>query len=258
MSPKINNHKAINNYVQLLNTMIQVTQQDSEANLALARETKELAAASKQDSSAMKIIAFLTTVFLPGTFVAVHALSISAVKILIKSQTLFSMPFFNWDAESVSHAANSNFWFYWAVTGPLTLATMFIVIAWAVWRYRKTEKLREEARESPVLGSNFYFEKGKNGSRISVDPGEEEEMAETTKRPFVMPNFMQNTFKTRRQSSMGKKGGLGRGDALVRRDTFESVEIGRGPPLVRRGTQFSTMSERGAEKQGTLNTVDIS
>ena len=155
-SPKINNHKAINNFVQLLNIMIQVTQQDSEVNLALARETKELAAASKQDSSAMKIIAFLTTVFLPGTFIAVHALSISTVKILIKSQTLFSTPFFNWDADSVAHAANSNFWFYWAITGPLTLATMFIVIVWAVWRYRKTEKLRKEARESSVLGDKYF------------------------------------------------------------------------------------------------------
>jgi hypothetical protein len=37
----------------------------------LAKDSKELAAASKQDSSAMKIIAVLTTLFLPGTFVAV-------------------------------------------------------------------------------------------------------------------------------------------------------------------------------------------
>jgi hypothetical protein len=226
----------------------------------------------------MKIIAFLTTIFLPGTFVAVRHPFTSPHPILIKPQTLFSMPFFNWNADSASRAANSNFWIYWAVTGPLTLATMFIVIVWAVWQYRKTEKLRKEARESSVLGnnnyseSNFYFEKGKNGSRISVDPGVEEEMAEKTKQAFVMPNFMKrrrensysyrrsngkNTFKTRRLSPLGKKEGLGRGDGLVRRDTFDSMEISRGPPQVRRGTQFSTVSERGVEKQSTFNTVDL-
>jgi hypothetical protein len=128
------------------------------------------------------------------------------------------MPFFNWGADSVSQAANRNFWIYWAVTGPLTLATMLVVIVWAMWRYKKTEKLRQEARESSVLGnnnyseSNFYFDKGKNGSRISANPGKEEEMAEKTKQAFVMPNFMKrrrensyrrsngkNAFKTRRQ-----------------------------------------------------------
>jgi hypothetical protein len=202
-----------------------------------------VAVASKQDSSAMKIIAFLTTIFLPGTFVAVGHPFTFPHQVLIKSQTLFSTPFFNWNADSVSQAANSNFWIYWAVTGPLTLATMFVVIVWAMWRYKKTEKLRQEARESSVLGNNysessFYFEKGKNGSRISVDPGEEEEMAEEVKQPFVMPNFMKrrrensyrrssvkNTFKTRRQSPLGKKGGLGRSDGLVRRDTFDSLEM---------------------------------
>jgi phosphoglucomutase len=48
-----------------------ITQQDSQVNLAVARESKEVAVASKQDSSAMKIIAFLTTIFLPGTYIAV-------------------------------------------------------------------------------------------------------------------------------------------------------------------------------------------
>jgi hypothetical protein len=46
-------------------------QADTEINIGLSKDSKELAAASKRDSSAMKIIAFLTTLFLPGTFVAV-------------------------------------------------------------------------------------------------------------------------------------------------------------------------------------------
>jgi hypothetical protein len=39
----------------------------------MARDSKELAEASKRDSSAMKIIAVLTTLFLPGTFIAVSS-----------------------------------------------------------------------------------------------------------------------------------------------------------------------------------------
>ena len=143
------------------------------------------------------------------------------------------MPFFNWNASSVSQAANSNFWIYWAVTGPLTIATMFVVIVWAMWRYKKTAKLRQEARESSVLGnnnfseSNSYFE---NGSRILVDPGEEEEMVEKPKQAFAMLNCMKK---------MGKDN--------YRRDTFNSMEIARRPPQVRIGTQFRMMSERVAE-----------
>lgn len=37
----------------------------------LAADSREIAAASKRDSSAMKGIAFLTMVFLPGTYIAV-------------------------------------------------------------------------------------------------------------------------------------------------------------------------------------------
>jgi hypothetical protein len=47
------------------------SKRDSELNIEIARDSKELAAASKRDSAAMKIIAVLTTVFLPGTFISV-------------------------------------------------------------------------------------------------------------------------------------------------------------------------------------------
>jgi len=40
----------------------------------MAQDSKEIAAASQRDSSAMKIIAMLTTLFLPGTFIAVSHL----------------------------------------------------------------------------------------------------------------------------------------------------------------------------------------
>jgi hypothetical protein len=191
------------------------------------------------------------------------------------------MPFFDWNTDSVSQAANSNFWIYWAVTGPLTLATMCVVVFWAVWRYKKTERLRKEARESSVLGnnnseSNCYFEKGRSQSHISVaaiDPAQEEERTEKVKQAFEMPNFMKRmrqdsyrrsdvrtSFKTRRASPPGRKASLARPNWLMRRNTFDSMEIARGPPPVRRGTHLSTISEmakRGTKKQSTFNTVDI-
>ena len=48
-----------------------IAQEDTKVNISLAKDSREIAAASKQDSSAMKIIAMLTTLFLPGTFMAV-------------------------------------------------------------------------------------------------------------------------------------------------------------------------------------------
>ena len=48
-----------------------IAQEDTKINISLAKDSREIAAASKQDSLAMKIIAMLTTLFLPGTFMAV-------------------------------------------------------------------------------------------------------------------------------------------------------------------------------------------
>ncbi|KAL4757464.1 uncharacterized protein BDW70DRAFT_153304 [Aspergillus foveolatus] len=48
-----------------------ITQNDSLLSTSIAQDSREIAAASKRDSSSMKIIAFLTTFFLPATFVAV-------------------------------------------------------------------------------------------------------------------------------------------------------------------------------------------
>ena len=48
-----------------------IAQRDSLRHIEIGKDTKEVAAASKRDSSAMKTIAVLTMVFLPGTFVSV-------------------------------------------------------------------------------------------------------------------------------------------------------------------------------------------
>jgi hypothetical protein len=51
-----------------------IAQQDVTLSIGVARDSRELAAASRGDSSAMRIIALLGTVFLPGTFTAVRPL----------------------------------------------------------------------------------------------------------------------------------------------------------------------------------------
>ena len=70
----------------------------------------------------MKTLAAVTVVFLPGTFVA----------------SMFSMSMFDWQANEVSQIT-PRFWIYWAVTLPLTLAT---VCAWYAWNNRRAALIR--------------------------------------------------------------------------------------------------------------------
>lgn len=101
------------------------------------RLNAKMAAASSRDSAAMKTLAFLTTLFLPGTFIA----------------TVFSTGMFNWHIDSESQRAATErandsqsqannlelpeestisnlFWVYWAVSIPLTI---LVAIGWRVW-----------------------------------------------------------------------------------------------------------------------------
>ncbi|KIX02237.1 uncharacterized protein Z518_08176 [Rhinocladiella mackenziei CBS 650.93] len=87
----------------------------------------QLAALSGRDSTSMKILAFITAVFLPATVVA----------------TLFSMDMFDWqnatsknvvsssdEDNGQTHTVSPQFWIYWAVTIPLTIVTL---AGWAIW-----------------------------------------------------------------------------------------------------------------------------
>ncbi|KAK6510483.1 hypothetical protein TWF506_009589 [Arthrobotrys conoides] len=82
-----------------------VTQQDAYTNILIAQE-------AKRDGSSMKIIAALTTFFLPATFVA----------------TIYGMAFFDFQDGVFSVASNT--WIYAAVTVPLMLAT---ILVWYMW-----------------------------------------------------------------------------------------------------------------------------
>ncbi|KAF8856396.1 hypothetical protein BDZ45DRAFT_594255 [Acephala macrosclerotiorum] len=84
-----------------------LAQRDNRLNIEIAR-------ASKRDSTAMKTIAILTMMFLPGAFIA----------------TLFSMNMFNWQAENGENVLSAYFWVYWVITVPITAIVLLIWMAW--------------------------------------------------------------------------------------------------------------------------------
>ncbi|KAL4990782.1 hypothetical protein BDW68DRAFT_185504 [Aspergillus falconensis] len=73
---------------------------------------------AQQDSNMMKTVAVVSMVYLPGTFVS----------------GLFGTNFFSFQADpGNTWLMADEFWLYWAVTLPLTLATVAI---WAIWHWR--------------------------------------------------------------------------------------------------------------------------
>ncbi|KAL8788932.1 MAG: hypothetical protein Q9213_001455 [Squamulea squamosa] len=106
-----------------------IAQNDSRTNIAIADASRRIAFETRRDSDAMKTIAALTMVFLPGTFVA----------------TLFGMVFFTVDSSSsTKFHVNSLWWIYVAVTLPLTLLTIGV---WRGWLHmvRRSRKQDEES-----------------------------------------------------------------------------------------------------------------
>lgn len=67
------------------------------------------------------------------------------------------MPLFDWTA---SDPRRSRFWVYWAVTGPLTLVTMLLVILMVVWNDKKAPEkmaevsLRPESEKAETLSNS--------------------------------------------------------------------------------------------------------
>lgn len=111
-----------------------------------AEYSASLAADSKRDSTAMKAIAIITTVFLPATFLA----------------TFFSMSMFDWDANNSSSPKVSKYiWVYWVIAIPMTVVVMFLWV-WLsrlenrnpVKRSRRVnERLEEESKEPNILNA---------------------------------------------------------------------------------------------------------
>ena len=113
-------------------------QHDLALNIQIARDSRNIAAASKadssamrtisfaakRDSSAMKSIAWVTLFFLPGTFVS----------------TMFAMPLFHWEDDG-EPIATPRLLIYFAVTLPLTAITIFFWL-----RFEGQEKISATKR----------------------------------------------------------------------------------------------------------------
>ncbi|KIN06847.1 hypothetical protein OIDMADRAFT_139651 [Oidiodendron maius Zn] len=114
--------------------------------------TAKMAATSSRDSTAMKTLALITTLFLPGTFVA----------------TVFSTGMFNWQSSapnSSSQIVSSYIWIYWAFTIPLTITVAFSWRLWWAWEKRHLDRdvllEIEKIEESASLNSWTKRDSGK-------------------------------------------------------------------------------------------------
>ncbi|KAI9870322.1 MAG: hypothetical protein M1830_004380 [Pleopsidium flavum] len=106
-------------------------QKDNLTNIGVAADSRSIAQASKRDSSAMKTIAVLTMVFLPGTFIS----------------SLFAMPLMQWQNDVV---LTSRFWIYWAITIPLTFLVLLLWAIWIRWSIYLQNKEDDAARKGEV------------------------------------------------------------------------------------------------------------
>ncbi|KAF2103587.1 hypothetical protein NA57DRAFT_53103 [Rhizodiscina lignyota] len=162
-----------------------VTQMDNEVSVRQAQESANMARDSTRmawnagrDSTSMKILAFITAIFLPATFVA----------------TFFSMTFFNWQGGGGGGGGGNNnqqpavlsnqFWIYWVVAAPLTFVTLF---GWGFWwvleLYLRAKKFPKTASDSGhdweahmvrFIDGARRRPKGKKGTREGEAPNDPE------------------------------------------------------------------------------------
>jgi hypothetical protein len=132
-----------------------------------------MAASSSRDSTAMKTLAFITTIFLPGTFVAVRqTLNMFQFSSTKTSQTMFSMSMFNWQGKNPDAVVSSKFWIYWAVTLPLTV---IVALSWRLWwswekrHYDRDVLMEIEGIEEPESYNQREKESAYRGRKL---PGE--------------------------------------------------------------------------------------
>ncbi|KAF2498168.1 hypothetical protein BU16DRAFT_558239 [Lophium mytilinum] len=109
-----------------------ITERDSGANLSMAKASRDLAEATKADSSAMRTLAFMSIVFLPATFVS----------------SFFSMSMFDWRAPQLTSIVSKRMWIYWVVSIPLTL---IIIVIWQLWLRIDIDQYQKSTQSNNVL-----------------------------------------------------------------------------------------------------------
>jgi hypothetical protein len=96
----------------------------------------QLAASAGRDSTSMKILAFISALFLPGSFVA----------------AIFSMSMFDWQhgggaGDSGNRVVSGRFWIFWVIAVPLTMITL---LGWGFWWRLEMKRYKEVFRD--VMG----------------------------------------------------------------------------------------------------------
>jgi hypothetical protein len=106
---------------------------------------KTLTHQSAQDTRSMMVVALISAIFLPATFLAVSNEAFVITIILTLQQTLFGSNFFVYAQDKNSLVVASNFWIYIVVAVTFSGAT---VLLW-IWWWRARVRSRREAEVDP-------------------------------------------------------------------------------------------------------------
>lgn len=163
------------------------TQRDSRASLAVAGINNELAWQGKNTNKAMRTIAFVSLLFLPGTFVA----------------SFFDTPIFNFQMPSDHNqvVVTEPFWIFWSVSIVLTVA---LVLGWMSYlRRSKRIDLRERDLERQQLTDRIR--KRQAGAPVAVLLEGRAPMSNVNSE---MEMSKGSTWYFRKRSSSGKAGSI--------------------------------------------------
>ncbi|KAF2716507.1 hypothetical protein K431DRAFT_235238 [Polychaeton citri CBS 116435] len=104
------------------------SRRDNLLNLEIAKQTAQVADETRRDGQAMKTIAVLTLVFLPGTAIA----------------SFFSMNMFNWEPGPGEKVVSGYLWIYFAVTVPITLGFLGFWMWWMWFSQKRYQKKHQQ------------------------------------------------------------------------------------------------------------------
>jgi hypothetical protein len=113
----------------------------------IASDSRRIAILTRRDSTDMRIIAAVTLLFLPGTFIA----------------TVFSTGMFEWGSDGAAPDGNEGghskivsryIWVYFMLTGALTF---LVLVAWVLFSYVQNRKMMKQFGMDPEQGSDMVF-----------------------------------------------------------------------------------------------------
>ncbi|KAH0604229.1 uncharacterized protein H6S33_006606 [Morchella sextelata] len=116
-----------------------VNQRDAELNIQMARESTQIARSSRDDGRSLRTIQILTMIFLPASLFS----------------GIFGMGFFNTDTDdngNIRFSVSSNWWWYPALTIPMTAVTMLTLVGRKLGEKWKTNKRATGHFQNPGVG----------------------------------------------------------------------------------------------------------